>query len=306
MLAASDPAQPYGAALPWPKRAGARAARVAGALRRPARRRGGALRRARRPLARPAARARRGVAAPGARRARRAREAAAARSGSRSSASTASRSSRATSMPLLVEAGFLAGPAPRGAPAANRAMPEGDALHRAARRLALLVGERVEAESPHPRAQVTGVAPRIDGRRLEAVEAVGKNLFLRFEGGVTVRSHLRMSGRWRVEPRGAARVGRPWLVLRGAAQRGRALERASARARALEARRWRLGPDVLTDDLSGVARPRADRRGAARPAAGLRDRQRLALRGALARAVSPWAPSRDESTSRRSSPTRTG
>jgi ATP-dependent helicase Lhr and Lhr-like helicase len=31
VLAAADPAQPYGAAVPWPKRAGARAARVAGA-----------------------------------------------------------------------------------------------------------------------------------------------------------------------------------------------------------------------------------------------------------------------------------
>ncbi|MGZ8687736.1 MAG: Lhr family helicase, partial [Gaiellaceae bacterium] len=31
VLAAADPAQPYGAALPWPKRAGARAARVSGA-----------------------------------------------------------------------------------------------------------------------------------------------------------------------------------------------------------------------------------------------------------------------------------
>ena len=31
VLAAADPAQPYGAALPWPKRAEARAARVAGA-----------------------------------------------------------------------------------------------------------------------------------------------------------------------------------------------------------------------------------------------------------------------------------
>ena len=128
-------------------------------------------------------------------------------------------------------------------------MPEGDALHRAARRLSVLVGERVEAESPHPRAQVTGVAPRIDGRRLEAVEAVGKNLFLRFEGGITVRSHLRMSGRWRVEPRGAARAGRPWLVLRGGAHEavlwnGPVLEVLS--------RPPRLGPDVLTDDLSGV------------------------------------------------------
>jgi len=32
VLAAADPAQPYGAALPWPRRAGVRAARVAGAL----------------------------------------------------------------------------------------------------------------------------------------------------------------------------------------------------------------------------------------------------------------------------------
>src|SRR5581483_1421842 len=31
VLAAADPAQPYGAALPWPRRAAARAARVAGA-----------------------------------------------------------------------------------------------------------------------------------------------------------------------------------------------------------------------------------------------------------------------------------
>jgi ATP-dependent Lhr-like helicase len=31
VLAAADPAQPYGASLPWPKRSGARAARVAGA-----------------------------------------------------------------------------------------------------------------------------------------------------------------------------------------------------------------------------------------------------------------------------------
>ena len=51
---------------------------------------------------------------------------------------------------------------------------------------------------------------------LESVEAVGKNLVLRFAGGHVLRSHLRMSGRWRVEPRGAPRTGRPWLVLRGA------------------------------------------------------------------------------------------
>ena len=52
VLAAADPAQPYGAALPWPRRAGARAARVAGAHVVLLGGVGRALRRARRPHAR--------------------------------------------------------------------------------------------------------------------------------------------------------------------------------------------------------------------------------------------------------------
>ena len=134
-------------------------------------------------------------------------------------------------------------------------MPEGDSLHRAARRLRVLVGQRVEALSPHPRGAATGVAAAVDGRVLEAVDAVGKNLILRFEGGVSVHSHLRMSGRWRVDPRGTSRVGRPWLVLRG---------------REWEAVQWNgpvlalagagtlrgLGPDLLAEgaDLAAAAR----------------------------------------------------
>src|SRR4029450_9888862 len=55
-------------------------------------------------------------------------------------------------------------------------VPEGDALRRAAQRLQVLVGQRVEAEAPHPRTASSGLAERLDGRRLEAVEAVGKNL----------------------------------------------------------------------------------------------------------------------------------
>jgi endonuclease VIII len=94
-------------------------------------------------------------------------------------------------------------------------MPEGDSLERAARRLQVLVGERVEVEAHHPRAVVKRVAERIDGRRLESVEAAGKNLLLRFEGGVVLRSHLRMNGRWIVRPKGAKLFGKPWLVLRG-------------------------------------------------------------------------------------------
>jgi endonuclease-8 len=124
-------------------------------------------------------------------------------------------------------------------------MPEGDTLHRAARRLQVLVGERLEVESPHPRAQAERVAEQLDGRRLESVEAVGKNLVLRFEGGVVLRSHLRMSGRWSVRPRGEPRVGRPWLVLRGSRAEGvlwngPVLE---LHTRALA----RLGPDILAE-----------------------------------------------------------
>src|SRR4029079_5562200 len=97
-------------------------------------------------------------------------------------------------------------------------MLDSDSLHRGARRLQVLVGERVEVETPHPRAAVKRLPERLDGRRLEGVEAVGKNLLLRFEGGLVLRSHLRMKGRWRLERRGAVRVGKPWLVLRGAEQ----------------------------------------------------------------------------------------
>src|SRR5919197_1059198 len=94
-------------------------------------------------------------------------------------------------------------------------MPEGDALRRMADRLRLLEGETVRVESPHPRAVARGTAPRLDGRRLERVEAVGKNLLLTFEDDLVLRSHLRMHGRWSVRPAGERRVGRPWLVLRG-------------------------------------------------------------------------------------------
>lgn len=174
-------------------------------------------------------------------------------------------------------------------------MPEGDSLHRAARALQALVGERVEVEAPHPRAAATGVAPRLDGKRLERVEAAGKNLFLHFEGGLVLRSHLRMSGRWRVEPRGASRVGRPWLVLRGAEREavlwnGPVLE--------LGRRGPRLGPDVLTGDLD-VAAANVARSGVAIGEA-LLDQRLVSGIGNVWRAealwhehVSPWAPAAD-------------
>jgi endonuclease-8 len=124
-------------------------------------------------------------------------------------------------------------------------MPEGDSLHRAALRLQVLAGQKVEVETPNPRAAAKGLVDQLDGKTLESVEAVGKNLLLRFEGGLTLRSHLRMTGRWRVEQRGARRTGRPWLVLRGDAHEavlwnGPVLELVRD-----DRRLSHLGPDIL-------------------------------------------------------------
>jgi endonuclease-8 len=122
-------------------------------------------------------------------------------------------------------------------------MPEGDALHRAARRLRPLVGEKLEVETPNPRARLGRLAERLDGRRLLSVDAVGKNLLLTFEGGYVLRSHLRMHGRWTLVARGADLRGRPWLVLRGSRHEARQW---NGPVLELHARAVRgLGPDIL-------------------------------------------------------------
>jgi len=123
-------------------------------------------------------------------------------------------------------------------------MPEGDSLARVARRLQVLVGERLEVESPNPRAQVKQIAARIDGTRLEQVRAEGKNVFLTFDNGLVLRSHLKMKGRWWVHERGRnLGAGSPWLVLRG-----RTHEAVLWHGPVLELERGRRharGPDIL-------------------------------------------------------------
>ena len=181
-------------------------------------------------------------------------------------------------------------------------MPEGDTLHRAARALQPLVGERVEVETPHPRAAVERIGERLNGRRLESVEARGKNLLLTFEGGRVLRSHLRMSGRWRVQERGRGFGGTPWLVLRSAGHEallfgGPVLE---LHRRGLRA----LGPDILAEppDFGTML---ANLRGADRSLAlgeALLDQRLVAGIGNVWRAealwhagLSPWLVLRDTS-----------
>src|ERR1043166_8615645 len=178
-----------------------------------------------------------------------------------------------------------------------RPMPEGDSLHRAARRLQVLVGERVAVATPHPRAAAERIAERLDGRRLESVEAVGKNLLLSFEGGLVLRSHLRMSGRWQVRARGArAFGGKPWLVLQAPEHEavlwnGPVLELTGRAVR-------RLGPDILGDPPAGARMGENQRRADPRRELGeaLLDQRLVAGIGNLWKAealwraqVSPWS-----------------
>lgn len=185
-------------------------------------------------------------------------------------------------------------------------MPEGDSLHRAAQRLAVLAGQRLEVETPHPRAAAKGIAERLDGRRLDSVEANGKNLLLRFEGGFVLRSHLRMTGRWRVGARGAPRTGLPWLVLRGERHEavlwnGPVLE---LRKGGSPLARARLGPDILGDPPDYDAMLARLRRAEQTRAVGdaLLDQRLVAGIGNVWKAeslwgaqVSPWRPLADVS-----------
>lgn len=74
-------------------------------------------------------------------------------------------------------------------------MPEGHSVHRIARQFDRnVVGRRVAASSPQGRF-VEG-ASVIDGREALSVRAVGKQMFLEFEGDTWLRVHLGMYGAW--------------------------------------------------------------------------------------------------------------
>ncbi|HJR26288.1 MAG TPA: DNA-formamidopyrimidine glycosylase family protein, partial [Acidimicrobiales bacterium] len=74
-------------------------------------------------------------------------------------------------------------------------MPEGDTLQKTAARLrpALAGCALTRFEAPRLR----GDAPAL-GTRIEGVEARGKHLLVHFADGLTLRTHLRMTGSWHV------------------------------------------------------------------------------------------------------------
>lgn len=76
-------------------------------------------------------------------------------------------------------------------------MPEGHTIHRAARlQSKRFAGDRIAASSPQGR--FDDGAARLDGQRLEKIDAHGKHLFYEWSDGDILHVHLGLFGRFRV------------------------------------------------------------------------------------------------------------
>jgi endonuclease-8 len=138
-------------------------------------------------------------------------------------------------------------------------MPEGDTIHSAARRIAEVLVDKqiVSIETPHPRHRLDRWPEKLAGRGVRAVDARGKHLFLRFEGNLTLHSHLRMGGMWGVYGRGRRwrrSSRRAWLVIRTPEHEvvqfdGPVLELVRDSRTRFDQRIAGLGPDVLADEF---------------------------------------------------------
>lgn len=137
-------------------------------------------------------------------------------------------------------------------------MPEGDTIHYAANRIRpLLEGLVPEFELVHRRFAADRWPERLAGRAVTAVDARGKHLFLHFEGGLVLHSHLRMTGAWGTYADGRRwhrSRRRAWLALR--TEHGEVVQfdgpvlelMTEARART-DRRIAGLGPDIISDDF---------------------------------------------------------
>ncbi len=136
-------------------------------------------------------------------------------------------------------------------------MPEGDSIHHAANSIRPVLEGHVpdELRTPHPRFARDRWPERLAGRAVRSVDARGKHLFLRFEGGLTIHSHLRMTGSWQVVPAGGRwrkSPHRAWLVIRHGADEvvqfdGPVLELMTDSRTRLDQRIAGLGPDIVAE-----------------------------------------------------------
>jgi endonuclease VIII len=134
-------------------------------------------------------------------------------------------------------------------------VPEGDTVHSVARRIRAVLLDRVpeEIRVPQPRHAADRWPERLAGRAVRSVDAHGKHLFLRFEGELTLHSHLRMSGAWGVHREGVRWKRSPrraWIVIAAGEWRvvefdGPVLELLRESRTRFDRQLAALGPDVI-------------------------------------------------------------
>jgi endonuclease-8 len=180
-------------------------------------------------------------------------------------------------------------------------MPEGDVVWRVARQLDAALASRTLTRSDFrvPRFATTNLT----GRSVREAVSRGKHLLIRVDGGVSIHTHLRMDGSWRIRPAGQhpPRDHRVRLVLENADWQalGYLLGVVEVLPTAAETRAvGHLRPDLLGPDWDGAEAVRRLRAAPDRPIAeALLDQTNLAGIGNLYKAevlflrgISPWQP----------------
>ncbi|MGW7414648.1 Fpg/Nei family DNA glycosylase [Streptomyces sp. NPDC054863] len=185
-------------------------------------------------------------------------------------------------------------------------MPEGDTVRQAAHRLHTALAGRplTHADLRVPRFATAD----LDGRTVLDVISYGKHLLTRIEGGLTLHSHLRMDGSWRIYAPGEPWRGGPAHQIRAVLQNTEATA-VGYRLPVLELLRTadeasavgHLGPDLLSPDWGTALQDRAVRNLLAAPdrplGEALLDQRNLAGIGNVYKSelcflarVTPWLP----------------
>ncbi|MDZ4805791.1 MAG: DNA-formamidopyrimidine glycosylase family protein [Candidatus Eisenbacteria bacterium] len=137
-------------------------------------------------------------------------------------------------------------------------MPEGDTIHRVAATLQRVLSGKVITSA---RTLVPGLdAESLVGHAVDAVEALGKHLIIRFDDGRALRTHMRMTGSWHVY-RPGEEWGKPerlarlvlevdgWVLPCFNAPEIELLTRGAGRSERLTA----LGPDIVAETFDETA-----------------------------------------------------
>lgn len=126
-------------------------------------------------------------------------------------------------------------------------MPEGHSVHRIARQFGHnFVGHRVSASSPQGR--FAEGATVLDGREMVGAVAVGKQMFLEFDGGVFLRVHLGLYGAWDF----AGRIDTDPTIMSARGRMGQTNQRGTVRPDT-------VADGAFEDSVSSIGAPRRSR-----------------------------------------------